>query len=137
MARIDAKNIDETILNAFKNEVIQKHGKLRDAYGIEIQKALVMYLEANTKNRDSKDEYTRTHTIQEDSGSDGQTTKSKSQYSQKLTYISKQMNEMGAWDTQDFQRGIAARLIKDTCGGDPRTIQKYESDLRTMWELGL
>ncbi len=139
MARIDAKNIDETLLNNFKSAVIQKHGKLRDAYGTEIEKALVLYLNEMNCKDSSVSADARTHT-EEDSGDSQSPVPKKdhsvSTYYQKLNDISNRMKEVGAWETNDFQKGIAARLVQEKCGGDPRTVYKYTSGLEQMWVTG-
>ncbi len=58
-----------------------------------------------------------------------------SPYHERLTAVQDRMREVGAWDVETFQNGIAVRFIKELCGGDSRTINKYYSDLQTKWAI--
>jgi hypothetical protein len=42
--RIDAKNVDREVGEAFKSYVFEKHGKIRGAFSEEVTKALKEYL---------------------------------------------------------------------------------------------
>jgi hypothetical protein len=43
--RIDAKNVDREVGEAFKSYVFKKHGKIRGVFSGEVTKALAMYLQ--------------------------------------------------------------------------------------------
>jgi hypothetical protein len=46
--RVSARGLDENVVEAFKEFVIGRYGKLHTVFGQEIQKALVAYLEENS-----------------------------------------------------------------------------------------
>lgn len=47
MGRVSARGINEKVIESFKEIVINKHDKLHTAYGLEIEKAMKIYLTLN------------------------------------------------------------------------------------------
>jgi hypothetical protein len=139
MGRLNAKNIDDTILNNFKSMVVIKHGKLRNAYSIELEKALSAYMldmKRVKENTHAQKSVKKENNEEKDTKpSSNQESLAKSSYYAKLSMIQDNMKKMGAWE--EFKKPIAAKFIKEIVGGDPRTIEKWTSDLLTNWGHGL
>ena len=52
--RIDAKNVDREVGEAFKSYVLKKHGKIRGVFSDEVTKALATYLRDVKKSKENK-----------------------------------------------------------------------------------
>lgn len=129
--RLDVRGIEPEIIENFKKFVLDKHGKLHTALGKEVGKALLAYMEGDIPNR----EYTHTHAHEEEQLQKKKKDLQLSPYHARLTAIQEKMRTVGGWDTDSFQDGLAVRYIKEICGGDARTINKYYSDLQTKWSI--
>lgn len=46
--RLSARGLDENVVEAFRNYVMDRYGKLHTVFGLEIQKAMEAYLETAT-----------------------------------------------------------------------------------------
>ena len=49
MGRLDVRGINENVLENFKESVIEKYGKLHTVMGLEVEKALSLYLEGDSQ----------------------------------------------------------------------------------------
>ncbi len=117
--------------------VMHKHGKKHTVTAIELEQALINHMEEYAKSLKA-DEYrdnTHTHAHVDEQSQKKKRDLPMSPYHARLTTIQEKMKKVGAWDVESFQDGIAVRYIKEVCGGDPRTIQKYYSDLETKWSI--
>lgn len=129
-------NEDIHAWESFKHVVLEKHGKLHGVLGDEVMKAIKLYIEHQHKS-------IRTRTHVEDEPEKQSSPKKKqikeikpSPYHARSMAIQKRMKELGAWDTAEFQKPIAIKFIKEVCGGDKRTVDKYCSALESYWSLG-
>jgi hypothetical protein len=141
MARINAENINDDVLKNFKNYVINKHGKLKGAYSIELEKAITSYLchqERSTHTQNSQDEpEEEEYTKPSKKGRKRPITHSQSSYYARLGNIMETMKINEAWYLQEFPEDYVKRLIKEKVGGDKRTIEKYATELKVLWDTGL
>jgi hypothetical protein len=126
--RISARGINPGVINEFKTIVKNKYGKLQTVYGMEIQKALEMYIASQGESKKN----TRTHTER----NEGEIETKPSPFQKKVSRVKDVMVASGAWDTEAFQRPVAKRYVSEVCGGDPRTIDRYCSVLETLWTTG-
>lgn len=53
--RIDAKNVDREVGEAFKSYVFKKHGKIRGAFSEEVTVALKEYLQRHDRDEQKED----------------------------------------------------------------------------------
>ncbi len=134
--RLDVRGIEPEIIENFKKFVLDKYGKLHTVMGIEVGKALLAYMQEDmTTMKDISNTHTHSHSDEYEQSKKKKKDANMSMYYARLTAIQDRMREVGAWDVETFQNGIAVRFIKELCGGDSRTIQKYYSDLETKWSI--
>jgi hypothetical protein len=130
--RISARGINPEILEEFRKVVKNKYGKLNTVYGLEIQKALEMYISASKIPQGSA------HTHERKATNIKVTLEKQTRLKSNLAGFEtvKETFFNNTADTESFQKYYAERLIKDTLQVyDPRTIEKYCSELKTGWEL--
>jgi hypothetical protein len=126
--RISARGISPDVLEEFRKVVKSKYGKLNTVYGLEIQKALEMYISASKIPQGS------THTHKQNEGKVNVSLEQKKLPIAKFETVKEEfLNNAG--DTETFQRLYAERLVKEHLGRDPRTVEKYCSELKDLWML--
>lgn len=104
--------LDGTILNEFKNNVLRKHGKLHSVMGLELEKALVMYNEKELLKQQQT-----THSKQIPSGNRGDVTKKIQQIKQNLLQLA---------SFPEVNTNSIKAVIKQVLGEvDSRTFNKY------------
>lgn len=119
---------NEETWNEFKAFVENKHGKLHTVMGIELNRAIKMYLADQAKPQGS------THTHKENEPKSNTNLEQKKLPIAKFETVKEEfLNNAG--DTETFQRLYAERLVKEHLGRDPRTVEKYCSELKDIWML--
>lgn len=126
--RISARGINPEVIEQFKAIVKNKYGKLNTVYGLELQKALEMYISASTIPKGTM----HTHKLNEDKGK--VSPEQKNLPIAKFEAVKEKFLD-NAGDTETFQRLYAERLVKQHLGHDSRTVEKYCSMLKDIWIL--
>jgi len=113
--RVDAKNVDRKVGEAFKSYVLKKHGKLRGSYSEEVTNALKEYLQKNEE-----------HTQKKVSGKSKE--KKLNIGEQRYLKVEEALRAAGIFDKEylnDIDIVDIKILIRDIVGFDQRTIDKY------------
>jgi hypothetical protein len=127
-SRISVQGLNPEVIEQFKAIVKNKYGKLNTVYGLELQKALEMYISASKIPQGS------THTHKETEDKANVPLEQKKLPIAKFETVKEEfLNNAG--DTETFQRLYAERLVKEHLGRDPRTVEKYCSELKDIWML--
>jgi hypothetical protein len=127
--RISAQGLNPEVVENFKKFVENKYGKLHTVYGLELEKAITMYLADQGRPQG------RTHTHEEEQHRPRSSRSSKNVSKGKFEDMTQQFLAT-AGDCETFQRPYAERLIKETMKVyDARTIEKYCSELKNTWSL--
>lgn len=109
--------------NRFREYVENKHGKLHTVMGQELEKAILLYLADQAKP------HGHAHTHQDEPEV---SKSSKSSSKAKFEDMTQQFLAQTK-DTDSFQKFYAERLVKENFGMDPRTIEKYTTELENAW----
>jgi hypothetical protein len=121
--RVDAKNVNRKVGEAFKSFVVQKHGKLRGAYSEEVTMALAEYLSVHAHTHEEEEEVKNTKNVG----------------AKRLTEVEDKLESMGLLDLLknggDVYPAAIESVIRTTVGLDKRTVAKYYSALCTQYEL--
>jgi hypothetical protein len=123
--RVDAKNVDREVGEAFKSFVVQKHGKLRGAYSEEVTMALAEYLSTHAHTHTEEEEVKNAKTIG----------------AKRLTEVEDKLEAMGLLDLLknggDVYPAAIEKVIGNTIGLDKRTVTKYYTALCNQYELAV
>lgn len=135
--RISVQGIDPQVIETFKQMVENKYGKLHTVYAQEIEKAMRQYLQSQENPNFSG--FTpgeqHTHTQKPPTTKNDQKLPKKSHFARKTEHLAYIMDNKNAWDCEEFPRPVAEKIIKTRVGADPRTVNKYLSELENMWLL--
>ena len=136
MSRLSVRGIDENVLENFKESVREKYGKLHTVFGLEVEKALELYLAGLPQTPDTHTHEKKEENVQE-KGSPGQKSKINIPSS---TMVGKtridRINNVGGMlmnGTAEITEKGLRRFIETQGVGDDRVIESY---IKTMKRKG-
>jgi|GEM_PF-4903922 len=133
MGRLNARNIDNKILERFKIEVIRRHGKLHGAFSQELTKALQLYLDSISNEEGERDISSKVKKvkIKPRGKRDNFGVYASGSAPEKLYLIMAELKRMGLIQ-QALDKDIRVSITR-TIGTDPKVVKWY---MRLLQDYG-